>query len=76
MEAHLCHLSLEACTCAACAFWDRDGCVIEQLGLHRLHNADVSELLLAIRTQLEAAHDAAQPAASRGEFARRLGRAD
>jgi hypothetical protein len=75
MPAHLCHLSLDLgaaspCPGTACAFWEDDGCAIERLGLHTLHVADVSELLVGIRTQLEAARDAA---VSRGEFACRLG---
>jgi hypothetical protein len=74
MEAHICHLSLDACPGVTCAFWEEDGCVIERLGLHTLRNADVNEFLLSIRTQLETAHDAARSAPSRGEFARRLGR--
>jgi hypothetical protein len=75
MEARICHLSRDlggpaSCTGTTCAFWDDDSCVIERLGLHTLHDADVSEFLVQIRTQLEAVRDAT---ASRGEFARRLG---
>jgi hypothetical protein len=74
MEARTCHLSLDVCPGAACAFWEDDGCAIERLGLHTLRNADVSEFLLGIRTQLETPRDNALPEPSRGEFARRLGR--
>jgi len=75
METPICHLARDlgnasACTGSACAFWDDDGCVIERLGLHTLHDSHVSEFLIQIRAQLEAVRDAT---ASRGEFARRLG---
>jgi hypothetical protein len=76
MENRLCRLALDLgaarpCTGTACAFWEDAGCLIERLGVHALHDAQVSGLLLEIRAQLEAARTT-----SRGEFARRLGRDD
>jgi hypothetical protein len=61
MAALPCRLSLDACTGAACAFWEEDGCMVERLGLQRLHDTYVRAFLLDLRAQLEAVNAAAGP---------------
>jgi hypothetical protein len=78
MSTTLCHLQLnlgvaEACPGERCAFWENDGCAIEQLGLHTL-DSDVSEYLLDLRARLEEVTTEEELAATRADFARRLGR--
>jgi hypothetical protein len=76
MTATLCHLQMnlgvpELCPGSRCAFWE-NGCMVEHLGLHNL-DPEVSAYLLELRERLERARDEDEAAATRGEFARRLG---
>ena len=58
----LCHLqfnigAVEVCPEDRCAFWETDGCALEQLGLQGA-DPEVSAYLLEVRSRLEAVRDA------------------
>jgi hypothetical protein len=68
----LCTLSgvignVEECPRGWCAFWDRSGCAIEQMGID-LTNVDLSYHLLELRKALEAVRSAEEAERAREAF--------